>query len=398
MRIVILGLSITSSWGSGHATTYRCLVRALADRGHDLLFLERDKPWYAANRDLPVPPYGRTILYGSVAGLQEQHAAAVRNADLVIVGSYVPDGIAVGAWVLATAGGVTAFYDIDTPITLAALARGDCAYLSTDLIPRYRLYLSFTGGPTLDLIRERFGARLVRPLYCAVDPELYYPASDGAPDAEDVPTDERTPPHPTAAGVLLHPAAPPVGARRPEQGGGLQTRYDLGYLGTYSADRQPALERLLIEAARQLPERRFAVAGAQFPEDIIWPANVSHTVHLSPREHRAFYNAQRFTLSVTRADMIAAGYSPSVRLFEAAACATPVITDPWPGLEEFFRPGTEILVAETTTDVLRLVREMPEAERLAIGQAARTRALDVHTGAHRAAVLERYVREAHPGE
>jgi spore maturation protein CgeB len=350
MRIVILGLSITSSWGNGHATTYRCLVRALVRRGHEVLFLERDMPWYADNRDLPVPPFGATRLYDSLTALQEMYAGVVREADLVIVGSYLPDGIAVGEWATATARGVTAFYDIDTPVTLAALAGGDCAYLSAELIPRYRLYLSFTGGPTLDRIRAQYGARLVRPLYCAVDPDLYDP----------------------------EPAGP---------------RYDLGYLGTYSADRQPALERLLIGPARRLPVRRFAVVGPQFPEHIDWPANVARSIHLPPSEHRAFYNAQRFTLSVTRAAMVAAGYSPSVRLFEAAACATPVITDPWPGVDSFFTPGAEILVVETTEDVIRVL-DMPEAERLAIGQAARVRALADHTGEHRAAALEGYMQEA----
>jgi spore maturation protein CgeB len=386
MRIVILGLSITSSWGNGHATTYRCLVRALAGRGHEVLFLERDMPWYAANRDLPAPPYGLTRLYEGLAGLQDEHTEAVRVADLVIVGSYVPDGIAVGEWATATARGVVAFYDIDTPVTLAALARGDCAYLSADLIPRYHLYLSFTGGPTLERIRAQYGARLVRPLYCAVDPDLYYPESPAdAPDALAPFTRPQSSPLPSGR------------SRRPGRAGTSTLAagpcYDLGYLGTYSADRQPALERLLIEPARRQPARRFAVVGPQFPEQIAWPANVARSVHLPPSAHRAFYNAQRFTLSVTRADMVSAGYSPSVRLFEAAACATPVITDPWPGLDAFFTPGAEILVAETTEDVIRML-DLPEAERLAIGKAARARALAAHTGAHRAVALEGYVREA----
>src|SRR5689334_1895903 len=125
LRIVILGLTITSSWGNGHATTYRGLVRELVRRGHDVLFLEHDKPWYASNRDLPNPPFGRTELYASVDDLKNRFAADVREAHLVVVGSYVPEGVGVGEWVTRTARGITAFYDIDTPVTLAKLSRGD---------------------------------------------------------------------------------------------------------------------------------------------------------------------------------------------------------------------------------------------------------------------------------
>jgi spore maturation protein CgeB len=348
MKIVILGLSITSSWGNGHATTYRGLVRELAARGHDVLFLERDVPWYAAQRDLPAPPYCRTELYADLPDLTGRFAGDVAGADAVIVGSYVPEGVAVGERVTRTARGVTAFYDIDTPVTLAKLARGDFEYLSPDLIPRYGLYLSFSGGPTLNRLEREFGSPRARPLYCSVDPTLYYP--------ED---------------------AAPV--------------WDLGYMGTYSPDRQPPLTRLLIDPARRWPEGRFAVAGPQYPTDIAWPANVERIEHLPPAEHRPFYNAQRWTLNITRADMVAAGYSPSVRLFEAAACGVPVISDWWEGLDTFFAVGTEILVAETAGESLCALRETAEAARREIGARARARVLSAHTAAHRAIELEGYL-------
>ena len=175
LNIAILGLSITSSWGNGHATTYRGLVRELTRRGHTVLFLERDKPWYASNRDMPEPLWGRTELYDSLEDLKARFTGDVSDADLVIVGSYVPEGVAVGEWVTQTARGATAFYDIDTPVTLAKLARGDTEYLAPHLIPRYGMYLSFTGGPTLDLIERQYGSPMSRPLYCSVDPELYSP-------------------------------------------------------------------------------------------------------------------------------------------------------------------------------------------------------------------------------
>jgi spore maturation protein CgeB len=349
-RIVLLGLSITSSWGNGHASTYRALVRALAARGHDVLFLERDVPWYAAHRDLPLPPFARTALYGSLDELDARYRDEMRQADCVVVGSYVPDGTAVGDWVLAHAAGVRAFYDIDTPITLAALDRGDATYVAPRQVRDYDLYLSFTGGPLLDRLETSHGARRARAFYCSFDPSEYYPAP-GRPS------------------------------------------WDLGYLGTYSDDRQPALDALLLQPARRLPRARFEVAGAAYPEGIDWPANVAHVEHVPPREHRAFYSAQRFTLNVTRAAMVQSGHSPSVRLFEAAACAVPVISDRWPGLETFFTPGQEIFVADGAEDVLRLLRDVSDAERRAVGMRARQRVLRAHTPMHRVLELERLIAE-----
>jgi spore maturation protein CgeB len=350
MRIVILGLSITSSWGNGHAVTWRSLVRGLSERGHDVLFLERDMPWYASHRDLPEPPYGRTKLYASLAELRERFRSDVRDADLVIVGSYVPQGVAAGEWVCSVAHGVTAFYDIDTPVTLAKLDRGDAEYLSRSLVLAYDLYLSFTGGPTLDRLRRRYGAQRPRALYCSVDETMYYPDPQAL-------------------------------------------RWDMGYLGTYSEDRQPALERLMLIPATMFPEGRFCVAGSLYPADLAWAANVDRIPHLPPARHRAFYNAQRFTLNVTRADMVRAGYSPSVRLFEAAACGTPVISDAWDGLSEIFDIGTEILVARTARESLEFLKEIRDEDRDAIGQRARRRVLGAHTALRRAEQLESYAAE-----
>ena len=350
MRIVILGLSITSSWGNGHATTYRSLVRALTARGHRVQFLERDQPWYAQNRDLPHPPFGNTSLYTSLQDLKARFSRAVSDADLVIVGSYVPQGIAVGEWVMSTAGGITAFYDIDTPVTLARLERGDIDYLSRALVMRYDLYLSFTGGPTLRQLEKKYYAPRARVLYCSVDTTQYY--------AESSPIE-----------------------------------WDLGYLGTYSVDRQPALDRLMLAPARQWREGGFCVAGSLYPDDIAWPDNVHRIEHLSPAKHRRFYNTQRWTLNVTRADMVRAGYSPSVRLFEAAACGTPIISDRWTGIETLFDVGSEVLIADSSQEALAMIRDIPESERMRIGQRARKRVLADHTAERRAEQLEGYAVE-----
>ena len=350
MNIVIIGLSITSSWGNGHATTYRGLVRELKNRGHEVLFLERDVPWYANHRDLPSPDYCQTELYSSLDELKQRFTEQVREADMVMVGTYVPEGVPVGEWVVTTASGIKAFYDIDTPVTLAKLEREDYEYLHPDLIPRYDLYLSFTGGPTLDVLEKQFGSPMARPLYCSFDPELYYP------DKQEI-------------------------------------KWDLGYLGTYSDDRQPPLEKLMLDAARAWPDGRFVVAGPQYPESIKWPDNTHYIHHLPPAEHRAFYNSQRFTQNITRADMIKAGYAPSVRLFEAAACCTPIISDYWDGLDTFFEFDSEILVSYSAKDTLKYLREICNSERKAIGAGARRKVLSQHTAAHRAQELESYAQE-----
>jgi spore maturation protein CgeB len=345
LNIVILGLSITSSWGNGHATTYRALIKALDARGHDVLFLERNMPWYASQRDLPDPPFGRTCLYANSEELKDRFGDKVRNADLIIVGSYVPNGVEVGEWAIGQTQGVAAFYDIDTPVTLAKLARGDHEYLSPALIPLYDLYLSFTGGPLLGHLQREYHARSARALYCSVDPDLYYPE------------------------VRAH-------------------EYDLGYLGTYSDDRQQPLSRLLLEPAGRWPEGRFVVAGPQYPESLVWPCNVRRIEHLPPDDHRQFYNSQRFTLNITRAPMVTAGYSPSVRLFEAAGCGVPVITDRWAGLDAFFTPDEEIFVCHSADEALQRLMHLPDATRCEIGERARQRVLSAHTASHRAAALE----------
>jgi spore maturation protein CgeB len=359
LRIVFLGLSITSSWGNGHATTYRSLLGALGRRGHVVRFLERDVPWYAVHRDQVAIPGVAVSLYSSLDDLRTRFTRMVRTADVVIVGSYVPEGDAVGAWVLREAQGVRAFYDIDTPITLAALARGRCEYLTRATLGGYDLYLSFTGGRALVEL-EALGARRARPLYCGVD-------------------------------LLAH-------VPRPEP-----PRWDLGYLGTYAVDRQPSLEALLIDVARAHPASRYVVAGPLYPPELAWPANVERLEHVAPAEHSRFYARQRWTLNLTRADMRRLGHAPSVRLFEAAACGVPVITDAWDGLDEFFEPGREIVVAERPEDIEAALWGCADARRRAIGEAARRRVVRSHTADARARTLEEYVgeiaggRRARPG-
>ncbi len=345
LDLVFLGLSLSSSWGNGHATTYRALLRGLAECGHRLLFLERDVSWYAAARDLPRPDFCKLELYHTIAELPARYGQRIAAADAVIVGSYVPDGIAVIDWVNRAARGVRAFYDIDTPVTVAALEHDRCAYLAARQLPKFDLYFSFTGGPVLAYLVNRFGVRRPRALYCAVDAARYRPKK-------------------------------------------LLSTWDLGYLGTYAPDRQSALEQLLLEPARRLPDCRFVVAGPQYPDSVAWPANVERIEHLPPAEHAAFYSRQRFTLNITRADMVRTGWSPSVRLFEAAACGTPIISDRWPGLDSLLPDDDAILTAGDADEVVRVLCGLDDKRRLRIATSARDIVLADHTGLARGRELE----------
>jgi spore maturation protein CgeB len=347
MKLVIFGLSVSSSWGNGHATIWRGLLGGLTELGHQVVFYERDVPYYAEHRDLTALSGGHRLrLYDSWAGIVEEAAGELADADAALVTSYCPDGPAASALVLDSPARARVFYDLDTPVTLARLERGErVEYLPNDGLAGFDLVLSFTGGLALDALRARLGARQVAPLYGSVDPSVHAPA---APVAE------------YAA--------------------------DLSYLGTYAEDRQASLERLFLEPARLRPSRRFLLGGSLYPQGFRWTPNLYYVRHVPPQAHAAFYGSSRLTLNVTRGPMAAMGHCPSGRLFEAAACGAVVVTDDWSGLDEFFTPGVEIIVARSTADVLAAL-DLSDSALRDIGAGARARALASHTGRHRAAEL-----------
>lgn len=353
MKLVVFGLTISSSWGNGHATLWRGLVRALARRGWSVAFFERDAPYYADNRDLVRIDGGELVLYPGWESVAETARRHLAEADAAVVTSYCPDGVAAAAAMMESGRGVKVFYDLDTPVTLDRLARGEAIpYIGPEGLGGFDLVLSYTGGGALAALRERLGARRVRPLYGHVDPEVHRPVA-------------------------------PVP----------QYRADLSYIGTYAADRQGALDALLLRPARARPGQRFVIAGAQYPQEFPWGDNIYFVRHLPPEEHAAFYASARLTLNVTRAAMGAMGWCPSGRLFEAAACGVPILSDRWPGLEEFFATEREILVASNAEAAIAAL-DRDGAELARIGQAARARVLAEHTSDHRAAELERYLSEA----
>lgn len=347
MKLAILGLTISSAWGNGHATLWRGLCRALGERGYDITFFERDLPYYAAHRDATDPAGCRLRLYQQWSDVRAEAARTCGDADVAMVTSYCPDGVDACALVLESNAALRVFYDLDTGVTLDRLKRGEqVPYLPAGGLSGFDLVLSYTGGRALSELRELLGARQVAPLYGSVDPDAH---------------------------------------RQVGQSEAL--RADLSYLGTYAPDRQDRLEALFVEPARRRPERRFVIGGSQYPDDFPWTRNMYYVRHMPPPAHPEFYCSSTLTLNVTRGAMAGMGYCPSGRLFEAAACGAPILSDAWEGIEAFFEPGREILLARNTDEALEAL-DLPRETLARVASAARERTLAEHTAACRAADLD----------
>jgi spore maturation protein CgeB len=353
MKLVLFGLTISSSWGNGHATLWRGLIRALSRQGHSVVFFEKDVPYYAQHRDLHSMPGANLRFYSDWTEIAEIAARELSDADVGMVTSYCPDGVSASELVLGSNAALRVFYDLDTPVTLNHLQAGESvAYIGPRGLGDFDLVLSYTGGRALDMLRSELGARNVAPLYGSVDPDEHRPVAP-------VPNFE------------CH----------------------CSYLGTYAGDRQQALEELFIEPARRLPGKKFLIGGAMYPDRFPWADNIYFVRHVPPSEHSAFYCSSTLTLNVTRGAMAKMGYCPSGRLFEAAACGVPILSDYWEGLEHFFTPGKQILVANDCAGAVAALC-LDKAELRKVAASARERTLSEHTASRRAAELVRLLEGA----
>ncbi len=352
MKITIFGLTLSSSWGNGHATPYRAILRALHRRAARVVFYEKDVSYYAQHRDFESCSYCDLRIYGDWNQVRSKALREAADSDVVVTASYTPEGARISAEVLALPRPLHVFYDLDTPVTLSHLNNGPLDYLRREQIPQFDLYLSFTGGEMLSRLEEQYGARIVRPLYGCVDPDIY---------------------------------------RRVEAREEFSSA--LSYLGTYAADRQAKLDDLLLQPARRRGDLQFLVAGSLYPFEWSWPENVKRFEHVAPDDHPALYSSSRVTLNITRQEMAASGYCPSGRFFEAAACGTPILTDYWKGLDAFFDPENELHVVRRPQDVLACL-DMPLAELSEVAEHARQRTLDEHTGDRRAAEFLAHCNES----
>lgn len=354
MKIVIFGLTLSSSWGNGHATPYRALLRGLRRLGHEMSFYEKDVEYYYWRRDFREVDYCDLVLYLEWRDVRQRAIEEAREADAVIVGSFCPEGARVADEVLALEKPLKVFYDLDTPVTLKELVKGDLDYLRREQLAAYDLVLSFTGGKVLEELESKWGARRARPLYGCVDPDVY---------------------------------------RRVPPSGDFACR--LSYMGTHSPDREQKLRELFLDAAQQSPSAEFLLAGTMYPADWSFPGNVRRVDHVAPARHAEFYSSCRATLNLTRGDMAANGWCPSGRFFEAAACSTPLFSDWFPGLEDFFTDGEELRIVRSTADVLAAM-SLSDAELETMARRARERTLEQHAGLRRAEELETYLEQLRP--
>jgi spore maturation protein CgeB len=355
MKITVFGLTLSSSWGNGHATPYRAIIRALARLGHQVHFFEKDVPYYSSRRDFDSCDYCELTLYSDWANVRSRALSAAADSDVVITASFLPEGRLINDEILDLDRPLRVFYDLDTPVTLNGLGHGTVEYLDAGQIPEFDLVLSFTGGKALAALEHEYRARMVRPLYGCVDPDDY---------SRVAPTEK--------------------------------FRCDLSYMGTYSSDRQAKVDELLLEPSRRHPEKLFLLAGSLYPWNWEWPENVRRMEHVAPADHSSFYSSSRLTLNITRGEMAANGWCPSGRFFEAAACGTPLITDRWEGLDSFFDPQSQLRVVTSAEDV-EAALSSPDDELQAMAARARQRTLDEHTGDVRARQLLKYIDEARSG-
>ena len=345
MKITLFGLTLSSSWGNGHATPYRAILRALHRLGHRVTFYERDVPYYARHRDFRQWEYCELKLYSDWESVRHEALAEAAESDVAMTASYVPEGARIADELLSLSRPLRVYYDLDTPITLQRLRQGDLDYLRARQLPQFDLVLSWTGGQSLGALQRDYGVRDARPLFGCVDPDLYRP-------------------------VRARPGL----------------RCELSYMGTYAEDRQAKLESLFLEPARRRPASRFLLAGPLYPAQLKWPANVQRLEHVPPADHPALYSSSRLTLNLTREAMAISGYCPSGRFFEAAACGTPIVTDWFGGLDSFFEPGAEVLVARDADEVLRAL-DRSDVDLMQMARRARERTLEQHTGYQRARTM-----------
>ncbi len=352
LDIAFFGSSLVSAYWNGAATYYRGLLRALHTRGHRVTFYEPDAWDRQAHRDIEDPEWARVVVYRGEDGRKACLAEAER-ADLVVkasgVGVYDAE---LEEEVAGLRGRNTrvAFWDVDAPATLGRV-RGNPSDPLRALVRRYDAVFTYSGGPPVVRAYQELGARACVPIYNALDPATHFPV----------------PPDPRFDAVLA-------------------------FLGNRLPDREERVQRYFFDVARAFPSGRFLLGGSGW-EDADVPDNVVKLGHVYTRDHNAFNCTPRAVVNIHRHSMDENGWSPATRVFEAMGAGACLISDPFLGVEEFFEPGREILLAERPDDVLEHVERLTGGRREEVGAAARARVVRDHTYWRRAETFERALAE-----
>jgi spore maturation protein CgeB len=348
MKIAFFGSSLVSAYWNGAATYYRGIIRALADRGHQVTFYEPDAYDRQEHRDIPDPPWAEVVVYPNAEDAALAALEAARGSDIVVKcsGVGVFDEL-LEREVLNLRDGRTSpiYWDVDAPATLDRIG-ADESDPFRECIPQYDLILTYGGGDPVVDGYSAWGARQVEPIYNALDPLTHHPVA----------CDDRF-------------------------------SGDLGFLGNRLPDREARVEEFFLQPAAALPERRFLIGGSGWGDKEM-PPNVNYLGHVYTRDHNAFNCSPTAVLNINRASMARYGFSPPTRVFEAAGAGACLITDHWDGIEQFLEPEREVLVVRSGDELAELVDTLPPERACDIGQAALQRVLGEHTYAHRVERLE----------
>lgn len=355
MKIAFYGSSLLSSYWNGAATYYRGVLRDLAARGHEISFYEPDAFDRQQHRDIDPPEWARVVVYPATTDGLSAVLREAAGADAVVKASGVgvfDTELLEGLIAHAAPEALRLFWDVDAAATLDEMARAPDHPVRRAL-PALDLVLTYGGGAPVVEAYRRFGAVDCVPVYNAVDPSTHFPV---APD--------------------------------------MRFDADLAFLGNRLPDREARVEEFFFRPVAMLPHRSFLIGGNGW-QDRPMPANVRALGHVPTADHNGFNSTPLAVLNIARDSMAEMGWSPATRLFEAAGAGACLITDAWPGIEMFLKPGDEVLVARDGQDVAELLSGLTRERARAIGDAARRRVLAEHSYERRGEQVDALLRQHH---
>jgi spore maturation protein CgeB len=352
MKFAFFGSSLVSAYWNGAATYYRGIIRAMNERGHQVTFYEPDAYDRQKNRDIADPDWATIKVYQPTVKDVYKALEEAKQADIIVKTSGVgvfDELLEKEVLNLQLKGKFVIFWDVDAPATLDRVKYNDGDYFKA-LIPKYDMILTYGGGDPVVNTYKSFGAKNCFPIYNALDPSTHHP----------VPKEERF-------------------------------DADLAFLGNRLPDREKRVEEFFLKVAESLPEQQFILGGNGW-HDKPMSANINYLGHVYTKDHNALNCSPKAVLNISRDSMASYGFSPATRVFEAAGAGACLITDYWIGIDFFFEPGKEIMVAKSGDEVKEILAGLTAEKAREIGQAALIKVLDKHTYAHRAIELDKILK------